>query len=488
MQTTQASKSAEIRARLSHPVIDADGHMLEFEPAFLEYLKQVGGSGVVDQYIALCDKNAENGFTWYEMSPQERKDARAVRPSWWSLPARNTLDRATATLPRLLHERLDEMGIDFTVLYPTIGRFMAHMEDEELRRACCRAHNTLIAEAYGDYADRIAPVAIIPMHTPEEAIEELRYAVKTLGLKAILIAGYVMRPIRAKSSGQGQWMDTYGLDSEYDYDPFWAECVELKVAPTAHSVGSGWGSRQSVSNFMYNHIGHFAAAGEALCKSLFMGGVTRRFPTLKFGFLEGGVGWACSLFADLIGHWEKRNPKAIQNFNPANLDRKLLTDLYRRYGGKLTEGKLDYAGSWGLGMSWQDHPSNAATLDEWAACAIERPEDIRDLFVPNFYFGCEADDPINAWAFNTKVNPFGSRLKIILGSDIGHWDVPDMTEVLEEVYELLEHGLLTEEDLRDFVFTNPVSMLAGSNPDFFKGTVVEKEVERLKSDGLVTAN
>ena len=35
------------------------------------------------------------------------------------------------------------------------------------------------------------------------------------------------------------------------------------------------------SNYVYNHIGHFAAVGEALCKSLLLGGVTRRFPELR---------------------------------------------------------------------------------------------------------------------------------------------------------------------------------------------------------------
>ena len=34
------SPSATIRARLKHPVIDSDGHMIEFEPGFLDYLKQ----------------------------------------------------------------------------------------------------------------------------------------------------------------------------------------------------------------------------------------------------------------------------------------------------------------------------------------------------------------------------------------------------------------------------------------------------------------
>jgi hypothetical protein len=33
-----------------------------------------------------------------------------------------------------------------------------------------------------------------------------------------------------------------------------------------------------------------------------IGGVTRRFPQLNFGFLEGGVGWAVQLFGDLIEH------------------------------------------------------------------------------------------------------------------------------------------------------------------------------------------
>ncbi len=54
-----------------------------------------------------------------------------------------------------------------------------------------------------------------------------------------------------------------------------------------------------------------------------------------------------------------------------------------------------------------------------------------------------------------------------------------MTEVLEEAYEMVEHGLISESDFRGFTFVNPVSLHAGMNPNFFKGTVVEKEVEAL---------
>jgi predicted TIM-barrel fold metal-dependent hydrolase len=342
---------------------------------------------------------------------------------------------------------------------------------------------------FREYADRLIPVAVIPMHTPDEAIEELEYAVKQLGFKAVMMAGHVLRPIPAvarmapQAARYASWLDTFCLDSEHDYDPVWAKCVELGVPPTFHSGAMGWGSRTSISNYMYNHIGHFAAAGEALCKALFFGGVTRRFPTLRFGFLECGVGWACSLYADLIEHWKKRNGTAMENYNPANLNRELLVDLYHRYGGKMVEGKLEQLQQASSGML-AGTKEDPATIDDWWRCGIEKPEDIKDRFIPPFYFGCEADDPMNAAAFNTTVNPFGAKLKAIFSSDIGHWDVPDMTEVTEEAYELVEHGVITEEDFRDFVFTNPVTLWTGMNPNFFKGTVVEQEVKKLLATGV----
>ena len=46
------SKSAAVRSRLDHPVIDSDGHMNEFEPAAMEYLAKVGGSKMVRALLA----------------------------------------------------------------------------------------------------------------------------------------------------------------------------------------------------------------------------------------------------------------------------------------------------------------------------------------------------------------------------------------------------------------------------------------------------
>ena len=83
------------------------------------------------------------------------------------------------------------------------------------------------------------------------------------------------------------YCDNIALDSPYDYDPFWKRCAELGVAVTQHSGSTRWSDRGSISNFTYNHVGHFAQSNHAFCKSVFLGGVAHRHPNLNFGFMEG---------------------------------------------------------------------------------------------------------------------------------------------------------------------------------------------------------
>ncbi|MGA2521747.1 MAG: amidohydrolase family protein [Acidimicrobiales bacterium] len=476
MTETLTSRSSQVHARLEHPVIDGDGHTAEYFPALVPFLEAEGVDLTSPSLRRLLPASFGPDADWAALSTAERAARRVARPPWWGSPARNTRDLATSMFPRLMYERLDEMGLDFAVIYPSVGLAFLHLPDEGERRAACRALNRYNAEAFGPFADRMAPVAAIPMHTPAEAVEEIEWAVD-LGYRSVLLAGYVQRPVAAlgdTAAGEyARWLDFYGIDSEYDYDPVWEACRRLRLPVAFHSGSIGWGSRMSVSNYMYNHIGHLAEGQHALAKSLFMGGVTRRFPEVRFAFLEGGVAWAASLYADLLGHWEKRNVVALGHLDPAGIDRALFADLLERYGpSSAPEARRVVTRA----------PVVESERDEWAPCGIERPEDIRDRFVESFFFGCEADDPLTTTAFNTRVNPFGSRLKAMFGSDISHWDVPDMSEVLDEAWEMVDHGLFTPADFRDFVFVNPVRFLAGANPAYFDGTVVETSVRRFLAE------
>src|SRR5207237_1011783 len=120
-----------------------------------------------------------------------------------------------------------------------------------------------------------------------------------------------------------------------------------------------------------------------------------------------------------IGHWDKRNRQALEKTNPNNLDVSALLQYAEKYGraplveavrrGEALEGDSNSKLTGGI-----------EDLDDYFRCKIEKKQDIKELFVPRFYFGCEADDPTNAWAFNRKANPMGAKLNAIFSSDVGH--------------------------------------------------------------------
>ena len=209
----------------------------------------------------------------------------------------------------------------------------------------------------------------------------------------------------------------------------------------AHTAGIGFSDRASVSNVVHNHIGHFAAAGAALAKSLFLGGVTRRFPQLRLALLEGR---GRSRSADVL------QPRGLlaQPTWPCHC---------QPQSREHRQGAHGHAGS----------------AERWPAGSL--CSHIRQQFCTNFYWGCESDDPLVGLGYDSRITPLGAKVPAIFASDLGHWDVPDFDSPLEEAYELIEHGILDAESFREFVFTNPLRFYGSLNPDFFTGTAIEEE-------------
>ena len=235
----------------------------------------------------------------------ERRGASACPDGLVGRPHQNTLDRATAMFPDLLYHRLDELGIDFAVLYPTYGLTVTAFADDELRRAMAGAFNALLRRGYADYADRLDPGGVHPdLHARGGASPSST----TPSSISVFRRSCWPAPSPARiPEGGARWRTGWthsATDSLYDYDPVGRRCDRLGVSPTFHSTGAGWGTRMSTTNYVYNHIGNFAAAGEATARSLFFGGVPRRFPELRFAFQEGGVAWACNLLL--------RHPRALR--------------------------------------------------------------------------------------------------------------------------------------------------------------------------------
>jgi predicted TIM-barrel fold metal-dependent hydrolase len=458
------SSGREIRATLDHPVVDADAHIVECGFVADDYVREIGGPEIFKRWM---NRPPNNGVS---------------KQMWWGQPSgAHTADRAMSILPKYFATRMDDCGIDFAHMLSTLGIPSLYIRDHEVRQVAARALNTMFADIFRDVSDRIRPVALIPTFTPDEAIRELEYAVLELGHKAIMIGTEIRLPcieVATRSpelSPYAERWQSIAIDAPHDYDPFWQRCVDLKVAPLCHTSLMGAQHRRSPNNYVFNHLGMFAQGSEHFCRALFMGGVTKRFPTLNFGLLEGGVAWAATLLNDIVEHFEKRNvDNLLENLDPAKIDMELFEQLFEQFGdARHTAARI------------REDPFRAsdrkrpAVFDEFGACGMKEIDDLRTLFCRNFYFGCEADDRMMSVAFNRRLNPLGMKLKATFGSDIGHWDVMDATTILGEAYGLVEAGLITRDDFRDFTWTNPVSLHLGMNPDYFKGTTVEAQAARL---------
>jgi len=498
LNRVHASPSAAVKATLDHPVIDTDIHVNDYTPDVEDYVAKYAGPHLVDLLRKGTEERASrggigNGKDWYAQTPEERQHYRTIRSPWWARVTKNTLDVATYHLPELFYERQAEQGSDYSVLFPNNVLAPLSVRDAGERAALQRALNHYHADLWRKYADRLTPVAGIPLNTPQEGIEALEHAVNVLGLKVINIAGSVSRPIPALAEKYPldqhpelrkyvSYQDFYGLDSPYDYDPFWAKVVELGVPVLTHYGSQGWTGRSSISNYMHNHIGHFADGSEAFAKALFFGGVTRRFPKLRFGLLEGGADWGARVYIHLVDRWNKRSLEGLKHYDPAATDRGELTRLFAQYGAGLTQGRsIDgedlIRDTLGARYTAGSRQPQGWELEDFGAAGIERVEDIQSRWLDNFFFGSESDDRTIAHAFNERANPLGAKVNAIYSSDVGHWDVPDLTDALAEAHALVEEGVITEANFKDYVFNNPYKLYTEANPDFFKGTQVQARLD-----------
>jgi len=204
----------EIRKDLTHPVIDGDGHWVEYTPVFAEKIRKVTGDLGANGFL----QSQRRGPDSLSMTPEQRAERGVAMEGFWGRQSTNTRDRATAMMPRMLYDRLDELGIDFGIVYPTAGLGIPRIADDATRRAVIRGFNVVTHEYFKDLGDKLTPAAVIPVHTPDEAIEELTFVTKQLGAKVCMFGSGVRRPILhakgapADLTRYAQGFDQLGLD------------------------------------------------------------------------------------------------------------------------------------------------------------------------------------------------------------------------------------------------------------------------------------
>src|SRR3954451_20234289 len=96
------SSAAEVRQKLDHPVIDIDGHTVEFFPALAGELVKEGVKLDGEVMARRTSGTFGPGVDWDGLTPEGRPARRVARCPWGTAGMELAVPRATPMLPRLL--------------------------------------------------------------------------------------------------------------------------------------------------------------------------------------------------------------------------------------------------------------------------------------------------------------------------------------------------------------------------------------------------
>ena len=248
----------------------------------------------------------------------------------------------------------------------------------------------------------MTPVAIIPMVTPEEAIDELDYAVTRRRLQggdaAELREAADRSLVDRARSGPLRWRaDTFGIDSEHDYDPVWAKCRELGVVPSLPHSRRGLDVPRLD---LQPRLQPRRALRQRGNRDLQVAVPRRREPAVPRAAVPLPRG-RCRLGPVAarrshgpLGEAQPRRTRPRQRSPPRRrrpLPRPLPSSTADRCGGETTAGRAWRGGGPSI-------PRTRATAS--LGCRSRSTDELRRLFVERFYFGCEGDDPVMPSAFD----------------------------------------------------------------------------------------
>jgi uncharacterized protein len=284
-----------------HLISDGDTHILEMDEKwdqFLEpkYRELIGRHVLVDGHEqlvrqgsnAISTSNAGAGLgDGNGSSPGGFLTDKQIR---WRDTPRAGWD------PKARLEVMDADGVDMGVFFPTMGNsFGPHNFDRDAARAICRAYNRLLAEFLDADRSRLFGCAMIPQAHPDIAAEELRYAVTELGLNGVLWPPQVV-------NGRGL--------ADPGNDVVFAAAQELDVPVVIHIsiygrmplAGYEFGMADDFRNWVA--LGH-VVQNQAGLADILRADLPRRFPRLRIGLFEGGVGWLPYLLERYDEYWKK---------------------------------------------------------------------------------------------------------------------------------------------------------------------------------------
>ena len=192
-------------------------------------------------------------------------------------------------------EIMDQDGVDAEILYPPQRAMLTFMkqQDKDAHLAGIRAYNRWLKDGFcAPDPDRLIGIFQTPNVGIETSVSELKRAKKE-GYKGVALSAW--------PSG--------GDNLSADDDPFWAAAADLDMPVSIHLLLAAQQQKMGATNKGSVAIGAsaFMYTMPIMVEMIFQG-VFDRFPKLRLGLIEVGVGWIPH-FLEMVDdrYWRNRH-------------------------------------------------------------------------------------------------------------------------------------------------------------------------------------
>lgn len=220
----------------------------------------------------------ENGVRWRSSEGNEKPDRLVLA----TLSGQDQIRSRSGATPeeRLKDHDLD--GIDAEIIYPNKGLAMWYTPDPVFAQAQCRVYNDWAWEMFGPYNNRLCPVAAISTGDIEGSIKEIQRVAK-LGFKGL---AFPCKPLYGNHK-----IGELNYNSP-EFDPVWAAAQDADLPVTFHiATGKDPRTARGHGGAVVNYVCHAVSTGLEPLVNICSAGVIERFPQLKFGTIEAGIGY-----------------------------------------------------------------------------------------------------------------------------------------------------------------------------------------------------
>jgi predicted TIM-barrel fold metal-dependent hydrolase len=168
---------------------------------------------------------------------------------------------------------MDRLNTAAQIVYPTLF-LVYNTKERELELALCRAYNRFLANAASEAPERIKWVAVLPLQSLNDAVDEIRFA-KQNGAVGIFFRGI-----------EGE----YTLDNDHLF-PIYEEAQNQNLSICVHT-GCGVRAILEMFDLSRNHtFGHTRVMPLLAFRDIVANKIPEQFPGLRFGFIEAAAGW-----------------------------------------------------------------------------------------------------------------------------------------------------------------------------------------------------